>query len=594
VIRLLGHPEIVRDGVAQLPPRGRKAWCVLAYLVLADRRVPRVRLAALLFADADDPLGALRWTLAQLRRALGVPGVLEGNPLEFGRPGGAGVDVLDLLSGAAGLELARGELLEGIEAGAGEVFDAWLLVERRRLAGACEAVLRDGALAALAAGQPLDGATLAARGLALSPFDESVHELLVRCLAAGGEFGAARHHATECEVLFRRELGRPPDARVRRAAEPFASAAGAAAVGDAVVARGQLDAGLAALAAGAAEPGVECLRMACAEARASGDRSLLARALAELGAALVHAVRGRDEEGAAVLVEALAAAEEVGDRAVATTVCRELGYVDVQAGRGASAGRWLQRANGLAATDEERSAVLGVRGMALTDRAHYPTAIALLRESVALAERSGNARQAAWSLALLGRAFVLRGDTSEACETLERSLELVVRTGWVALQPLPESLRAEIAIREGDTARAKILVDHAFSLGCRLGDPCWEAFAARATGLLHAASGDHDGALAWLRDAARRAGRVADPYLWVRAYCLDALADVAITASQDDARDAVEELGRIAAHADMRELVVRAALHRARLGGRAGVESARLLAENIDSPLLLAEIAAVA
>ncbi|HEY5429087.1 MAG TPA: hypothetical protein VIK04_08200, partial [Solirubrobacteraceae bacterium] len=108
-IRLLGHPEIVRDGVAQLPPRGRKAWCVLAYLMLADRRVPRARLGALLFADADDPLGALRWTLAQLRRALGVPGVLEGDPLEFGRPGGAEVDVLDLLSGAADPELARGE-----------------------------------------------------------------------------------------------------------------------------------------------------------------------------------------------------------------------------------------------------------------------------------------------------------------------------------------------------------------------------------------------------------------------------------------------------------------------------------------------------
>ena len=71
--------------------------------------------------------------------------------------------------------------------------------------------------------------------------------------------------------------------------------------------------------------------------------------------------------------------------------------------------------------------MLGVRGMALTDRAHYPTAIALLRESVALAERSGNARQAAWSLALLGRAFVLRGDTREACETLERSLDVVPR-----------------------------------------------------------------------------------------------------------------------------------------------------------------------
>jgi tetratricopeptide (TPR) repeat protein len=547
-----------------------------------------------LFADADDPLGALRWTLAQLRRALGVPGVFEGDPLDFGRPAGVKVDVLDLLSGATDPELARGELLEGIDAGASEVFDAWLLVERRRLAGMCEGVLRDGALAALAASRPLDAAALAARGVALSPFDESVHELLVRCLATGGEFGAARHHATECEVLFRRELGRRPDARIRRAAEPFVSPAGASAVGDAAIARGQLDAGFAALAAGAAEPGVQCLRMACAEARGSGDRPLLARALAGLGAALVHAVRGRDEEGAAVLVEALALAEEIGDREVATTVCRELGYVDVQAGRGASAGRWLQRANGLAATDEQRSAVLGVRGMALTDRAHYPTAIELLRDSVALAERSGHDRQAAWSLALLGRAFLLRGDTSEARETLERSLELVARTGWVALQPLPESLRAEIAIREGDNSRAMVLVDHAFSLGCRLGDPCWEAFAARATGLLHAASGDHAAALAWLRDAAHRAGRVADPYLWVRAYCLDALADIAITAFEDDASDVVEELGRIAAHADMRELVVRAALHRARLGDTAGVEPARLLAETIDSPLLLAEIAAIA
>ena len=236
----------------------------------------------------------------------------------------------------------------------------------------------------------------------------------------------------------------------------------------------------------------------------------------------------------------------------------------------------------------------GVRGMALTDRAHYPAAIGLLRESVALAERGGNARQAAWSLALLGRALMLRGDTREACETLERSLELVARTGWVALQPLPESLRAEIAIREGDTARARTLVDHAFSLGCRLGDPCWEAFAARATGLLHAASGDHDAALAWLRDAVRRAGRVADPYLWVRAYGLDALADLAITLSEKDAGDAVDELGRIAARADMRELVVRAALHRARLGDSAGLGPARLLAETIDSPLLLAETAAVA
>ena len=47
----------------------------------------------------------------------------------------------------------------------------------------------------------------------------------------------------------------------------------------------------------------------------------------------------------------------------------------------------------------------------------------------------------------------------------------------------------------------------------------------------------------------------------------------------------------------MRELVVRAALHRARLGGPGGpggVAAARLLGEAIDNPALHAELAAAA
>ena len=62
---MLGPPEIERDGVVVAPPRGHKAWGVLAYVVLAERPVARTRLAGLVFADADDPRGALRWTLAQ-------------------------------------------------------------------------------------------------------------------------------------------------------------------------------------------------------------------------------------------------------------------------------------------------------------------------------------------------------------------------------------------------------------------------------------------------------------------------------------------------------------------------------------------------
>jgi tetratricopeptide (TPR) repeat protein len=325
-----------------------------------------------------------------------------------------------------------------------------------------------------------------------------------------------------------------------------------------------------------------------------GEPGLLSRALAALGIALVHAVRGRDEEGSALLHEALALAEAGGDRETAAKACRELGFVEVQAGRSASAGRWLLRAAALADDDRERAAVLGVRGMALSDRAHYEPAIALLRESVAAAERCGDERQAAWSLSILGRAFLLRGGVPEAVAVLDEALRIVDDAGWVAFHPFPEAMRAEAALREGDVDGARALLDHAFGLGCRLGDPCWEALAARATGLLHEAEGERTAALSCLRDAVSRAVRVADPYVWVHAYCLDALAAVEIADGALGARVTVATLERVAARGDMRELVVRAALHHARLGDPGGVAPARLLAEAIDNPVLQADLLAAA
>ena len=591
-IRLLGPPEIEVDSVVAAPPRGHKSWAVLAYLALAERPVARSRLAALIFGGAADPLGALRWTLAQLRRALGVADVLRGDPLELGLPAGAAVDALSLAAGDPDPALARGELLEGIEAGAGADFESWLLVERRRFAGLSEAVLRDAALEALAAGVPLDAATLASRALALNRFDDAAHELLVRCLARAGEVGAAREQAEACEVLFRRELGRAPDPGVQRAAGEHGVQSEA--VGDRAAAVGQLDAGRAAVNAGAVEPGIAVLRQACAEARAVGDPALLARVLAALGSALVHLLRGGDEEGRAVLHEALALAETHGDREVACKMCRELGFVAVQAGRGVSAGRWLGRAAALAQDDEERAAVLGVRGQALSDRAHYRAAIALLEESIAAAQRCGDLRQRAWSLAILGRVMLLRRQLPEAVELLDDSLALVEEGGWVAFQPFPEALRAEVALRQGDPGRAVALLDHAFPLGCRLGDPCWEAIAARARGLVHEAAGERAPALAWLADAADRAVRVPDPYVWMHAWCLEALAGVAIADAAPDARELVDRLETVAARGDMRELVVRAALLRARLGDSGGLEPARLLGEAIDNPALHAGLAAAA
>ena len=575
-----------------VPPRGRKSWAVLAYVALAELPVSRERLASFLFSDAADPQGALRWTLAELRRALGAADVLRGDPVRWGSPTGIAVDVLMVSAGQADVGFVRGELLEGIELETGPVFESWLLVERRRLAGLCEGILHDAALAALASGRTQQAAAFASRALEFSPFEESLHELLVRCLAANGDLEAARQHVVSCELLFRRELGRSPDARVARAAtqtgEPEV-------LGDRAAALGQLQAGIAAIDAGAVEPGMACLRMAQAQARACGDADVLARVLLELGSALVHAVRGRDEEGAAMLHEALTVAESTGAATLVTAACRELGYIEIQAGRAGTAGRWLSRASRDVAGGPERAKVLAVRGMALSDRAHYEAAIALLNESVALAEIAGDRRQQAWSLATLGRAQLLRGQLREAGEALDRSLELIADEGWLALQPLPESLRAEVALREGVPAEAVSLARHAFGLGCELGDPCWEGLGARVNGLIHRSLGEHDLALECLRDAVVRSGRVVDAYAWVKAHCLDALAAHAIGECDPSYLETViAELETIAGRGDMRELLVRAAVHRARLGDTAALDAMRPLAEAIANPALDAELALVA
>ena len=70
---LLGPPLMIRDGVVYAPPKGKKVWALFGYLVLSDRPPSRSQLIELLFPDAEDPAGALRWNLSELRRLLGGP-----------------------------------------------------------------------------------------------------------------------------------------------------------------------------------------------------------------------------------------------------------------------------------------------------------------------------------------------------------------------------------------------------------------------------------------------------------------------------------------------------------------------------------------
>jgi tetratricopeptide (TPR) repeat protein len=357
-------------------------------------------------------------------------------------------------------------------------------------------------------------------------------------------------------------------------------------VGDRDAALAQVEAGEAALGAGAVEPGIEILREACAEAAAAGDDGVQAHALAVLGSALVHALRGRDEEGALRLHEALRLADACGDRHTAALACRELGYVDTQAGRSTSAGRWLARATALASDDDELCAVLGVRGMALSDRAHYGAALELLHKSVARADRCGRRRQAAWSLSLVGRVHLLRGDVVLALPALDESLAIVAEERWAAFRPWPEALRAEAALVAGRTDEAAAALHPTFRLACRLGDPCWEAMSVRLAALLALNAGDTATARERFADALVRVTRVSDAYVWVHAQVLEGAAALAVATSAPDAAELVARLSALAERCGLRELVVRAHLQRDALGEPGALETARLLAADVDNPVL--------
>lgn len=585
-IHLLGAPRVERDGQALPAPRGHKVWGLLAYLIRCDAGATRRHLAELLFEDAEDPLAALRWNLSELRRLLGNPG-LRGDVLELSLSPTEYVDVEVVTLGTWAQALCvpglDRELLEGMNFSASPSFEVWLATERRHLQATAESVLREAALARMAAGAVTEAADLAGRLVRRNPLDENYQALLVRSLAAAGDGVGAARQAAACRELFKRELGVQPGATLDAAMLTVTATPTARPAIGRAAAVAQIEAGEAAIGAGALDAGLQCLRRAMVEADATGDPVLRARARVALGGALVHAARGRDEEGAMALHEALAIGEGASPP-LAAAACRELGYVEFLRGRYERAMVWLQRALPLAGGDRaELARIAIVRGAALSDTAHYAAAIEMLRDAEVLASGVGDPKQVAYALSMLGRALLLHGDLQAATVALDRSVTLA-QQGWTAFVPWPQSLRAEVDLMRGEVDAAAERFEHAFALGCQLGDPCWEGIAGRGLGRIAIAREEPQRAIEILLDAIARCVRLPDAYLWGKAYALDVLCDVAVSQAMPQASAWIDDMQSLAARSGMREFTVRSHLHRAALGDSASASAARLLAREIDSP----------
>ncbi|WP_084038110.1 BTAD domain-containing putative transcriptional regulator [Demequina sp. NBRC 110053] len=561
-IRLLGRPRLERDGVGVPGPRGHKAWALLARLIRSPDPVSRQTLVDELFSQADDPMGALRWTLAELRRKLGAPEAFHGDPLSGDLGPGIEVDVtVAALGRFTGLP-PEGRFLERVDVRDSATFETWLLVERERVDAEVLSGIREATLRALAQGEPDVAVDLARIMVAREPLDEGPHVLLISALAATGRTEAAARQAQTSSAMLQRELGVAPSAALRDAAAPRPAQTGAG-VSPLATAKALRASGLDALSAGVAAEGIARLRGAAAAAQDSGDTAMVAECLLELGTALVHAVHSHDDEGSVVLGGALAAASDAGLDAIASRALSELANVEVLAGRRVTAAVHLEWSRELAGADPALLAqVASIEAMDLHDRGHLDRARETFRAAIAHARSAGKARREAWSLGVGARTLYWQGDLPEARSWVDRSLAIIERERWSAFRPWVEAWGAHVDLALGADPREVIAsLESTFELSCQLKDACWQGMSAKVMALAYDAAGDRSASRQWIQTASAACSRETDAYEWVRADVALAHAELALTWGEiDTASGRAEDLRILAARCGLVDMLDRAAV----------------------------------
>lgn len=507
----IGKPSIIGDdGLVRAVP-GQQPWALLGRLLLARRALSRRTLADELFRDTADPLGALRWCLASLRRALGS-GTLSGDPIELNLPDETYVDIWNI-SSPLGDEIETAEFLEGVEPTAGAEFSTWLLIAREQISSQLHENLRRSAIEAISRGNAAEAVGYSERAVRLRPLDESGHILLVKGLAMSGRMETASAHIEATEKEFEKQVGEKPS-RALRAAARKNIADPPKGISKAAVIDSLIKSGTAAVAAGAVDAGLDCLRRAATEAEQNADAHLIARTFHELGTVLVHAIRGFDDEGAIVLRRSADAASQIGASQIAAAALRELGYIEALAGRRPSAAKYLSEAMNFAHNNDEALAgIHAVSGFNLVDWGNTEAGLSHFEQSLAYSRKCGNRRREIWALGIGAWGQIRSGNPAVAEDWLKACLTLCDETRWVAFQPWPQALLAEANLalcRAGNSIQ--MALEEALALSSQLGDPCWEAANARSISLWHIDADDLATAERWLAHARQRCCSVTDFY----------------------------------------------------------------------------------
>lgn len=226
IVRLacLGPVSITRGEHPVSGFRSAKALALLCYLAITGQPHTRPALAGLLWGELpeDDARRNLRTVVANLRQLVGAQLVVTRDTLAFDRSAPYWLDVEDFERAAAApaapdlaqlqatAALIRGELLQGLFVRDAPDWDDWLTGQRERLRQLSLQALHRLASQALAEGDYTAGIDAATRLLAMEPWQEDGHRLVMRLLALDGRPDAALAQYARCVALLHRDLGAEP------------------------------------------------------------------------------------------------------------------------------------------------------------------------------------------------------------------------------------------------------------------------------------------------------------------------------------------------------------------------------------------------
>jgi len=525
-IHLLGRPVVRAGGVDVPPPRGAKAWGLLAYLVATDRAHPRAALAELLCAEAADPLGALRWNLAALRRLLGRPDALKSDLVRFD-VADAVVDLRRVQAGdVTALDAGGGPLLADLAFPDCPVFELWLAGERARVLRQSASLLREGVLRALADGALDVGVRRARQLVALEPLDEGHHALCIRALAVAGDAPAARSQYEQCRAVLRSELAVEPGPAVIAAAHFASGSAGPPPVDDPAAVDARMAVAWQSFLAGSVEHGVDLGRDVVAAADRGSDAFLPIMARLFLAAKLSIAVRGWDE-AAMLATDALRSAEQGGDAYAEATARGVLAGIDLMRADYRAAAR--HATVGAARSDDPGAQALNLTFLAAIDAevGRGAEAVVRARGAVDLAEASADPVRIGYATAYAGQALLLEGEPAAARAHLERCV--AVLAPMLVLLPWPLALLSEAETRVGNLDAAAGLATRAGAIAATSDVSYQRGLARRAEALVLDARGEHEAAIdrltAGLAQARRTTGE-GYSFHWPIAWILESLAEV--------------------------------------------------------------------